>query len=211
MWLLVKPGPEFLQNGSAPVSRAGGAEKGRGAWEVSYLSSSRSPAAGGLPDLLAPGLKVIFCGINPGLTAAARGHHFLGRGNRFWRVLHLAGFTPVEIRPEEDNSMLAHGYGLTTAVERPTSRADQLARSEFSSAAVVLDGKIQRYRPRTVAFLGKSAFAAMYRAKSVAWGRQANPIAGAEAWILPNPSGLNRGFGLDDLVAAYRELRTALG
>ena len=175
------------------------------------LSSSLSAGRpSGLPDLLAPNLKVIFCGINPGLRAAAQGHHFAGGGNRFWRVLHLAGFTPIQVLPERDRTILDYGYGLTTAVCRPTARAEDLAKSEFSNAADELAEKIRAFSPGRVAFLGKPAFATMYRKRLVEWGRQPEAIAGIEAWILPNPSGLNRGFRLDDLVTAYQELHLAI-
>lgn len=168
--------------------------------------SRREEFLEGLLDLLAPNLKVIFCGINPGLRAASSGHHFAGRGNRFWKVLHLAGFTPMQILPEFDRSILQYGYGLTTAVRRPTGRADELVQSEFSTAAEDLGHKIAKFRPHRIAFLGKPAFAAMYRRGHTKWGYQTNPVEGIETWVLPNPSGLNRGFRLDDLVVAYREL-----
>jgi TDG/mug DNA glycosylase family protein len=160
-----------------------------------------------LADLLAEDLNVLFCGINPALTAARTGHHFSNRSNRFWRVLHLAGFTPHLIRPEEDHSILEHGYGLTAAVERPTAKASELTRYDFHASAQALERKVRRYHPRFVAFLGKPAFAAIFNRASVAWGRQDVTFGGAEAWVLPNPSGLNRAFTLDALVAAYRELR----
>ncbi|MBV4458069.1 G/U mismatch-specific DNA glycosylase [Pseudomonas sp. COR58] len=165
----------------------------------------------GLEDILAPGLSVVFCGINPGLLAAAQGHHFAGRGNRFWRTLHLAGFTPDELRPEQDRSILLHGCGLTAVVERPTARADQLAAQEFSAAAAAFEGKILRYAPRVVAFLGKVAYAGLTGQKTEAWGLQAQVFGNAAVWILPNPSGRNRAFSQEQLVAAYRPLREALG
>jgi G:T/U-mismatch repair DNA glycosylase len=87
-----------------------------------------------LPDILAPNLLVVFCGINPGVSAAQSGHHFVNRSNRFWRVLDISGFTPHQIAPENDRSILAYGYGLTTAVPRPTRRAAELSRKEFASA-----------------------------------------------------------------------------
>jgi TDG/mug DNA glycosylase family protein len=175
-----------------------------------FSSSLPIDLSSGLPDLLAPNLKVMFCGINPGLRAATHGHHFIGRGNRFWRVLHLAGFTPIQILPEFDRSILEYGYGLTTAVCRPTARAEQLAKSEFSNAAAELAKKISKFSLGRVAFLGKPAFAAMYQKRAVAWGCQPEVVAGIETWVLPNPSGLNRGFRLDDLVAAYQELHLAI-
>jgi TDG/mug DNA glycosylase family protein len=160
-----------------------------------------------LPDIVAPGLSVIFCGINPGLGAAAAGHHFVGRGNRFWRVLHLAGFTPDEIRPQDDRSLLAHGLGLTTVVERPTAGGGDLARREFGAAAAGLQDWVRREAPSCIAFLGKAAYAGMMGRQVVAWGRQDEPFGGAVAWLLPNPSGRNRAFSLEALTLAYRELR----
>lgn len=162
-----------------------------------------------LPDLIAKDLDVLFCGINPSLRSAQAGHHFSSRSNRFWRVLHLAGFTPHLIVPDQDRTILNYGYGLTAAVERATVRADELANHEFHNAAAKLERKIRRYHPRHLAFLGKPAFVAMFRQKNVSWGRQPAPFGGATVWVLPNPSGLNRSFKLDDLVSAYRELRMA--
>lgn len=159
-----------------------------------------------LPDILAERLAVVFCGINPGLTAAVAGHHFVRRSNRFWRVLHLAGFTPEEIRPEHDRTILAHGCGLTTVVERSTARADQLSTSEFLAAAAQFEQKITHFAPRFVAFLGKPAYAALSGRRDIAWGPQPTALGGAAVWILPNPSGRNRAFSLDQLVSAYRPL-----
>jgi double-stranded uracil-DNA glycosylase len=163
-----------------------------------------------LPDLIEPGLQVIFCGINPGLSAAATGHHFAGRGNRFWRVLHLAGFTDEMFRPENDYRLLQYGYGLTAAVSRPTARSDELSRAEIQAAALELEQKIRVCAPRCIAFLGKMALAGMTGKRDISWGRQTDTFAGACAWVLPNPSGLNRSFSLDELVAAYRDLRLAI-
>lgn len=162
-----------------------------------------------LPDLLREGLDVVFCGINPALSAALAGHHFSSHSNRFWRVLYLAGFTPHLIPAESDRTILQYGCGLTAAVERPTVSASELAKHEFHEAAEELERKLRRYRPRYVAFLGKPAFAAIFRQKKVDWGRQAEKLGGVEIWVLPNPSGLNRAFNLDALVFAYRELRKA--
>lgn len=162
-----------------------------------------------LPDLIAARLAVLFCGINPGMTAAATGHHFAGSSNRFWRVLHLAGFTPEEIRPRDDRMILRHRCGVTSVVKRPTVRADELSRQEFISAAAGFELKIARARPRFVAFLGKAAYSALSGRPQVAWGLQAATMRGSAIWVLPNPSGRNRAFSLDDLVSAYRELQLA--
>jgi TDG/mug DNA glycosylase family protein len=160
-----------------------------------------------LPDVVAPGLSVGFCGLNPGLRAAAAGHHFAGRGNRFWRVLHLAGFTPVEMRPEDDRNLLKFGLGVTSVIDRPTAGADELAREEFVAAAAGFQCWVRRQAPGCVAFLGKAAYAGMTNRQILDWGRQDEPFGGAVAWLLPNPSGRNRAFSLDALTKAYRELR----
>src|SRR4051812_23258882 len=112
-----------------------------------------------LPDILGHGLKVVFCGINPGASAATAGQHFLGRGNRFWPVVHLAGFTPYQIAARDDRTVLNFGLGLTTAVERPTNRADQVQAKEIENAAPALLAKIEFYKPQYIAFLGKAAYA----------------------------------------------------
>jgi TDG/mug DNA glycosylase family protein len=163
-----------------------------------------------LPDILEPNLVVIFCGINPGFSAAESGHHFLSRSNRFWRVLYLSGFKPHQIAPENDRSILQYRYGLTTAVTRPTRRAAELLRDEFKLARTALEEKIRNLAPYAIAFLGKPAYAEITGAKKIRWGLQPSPFAGAQAWVLPNPSGLNRSFNIDALSVAYREMRIAI-
>ncbi|MBE1163008.1 G/U mismatch-specific DNA glycosylase [Dyella sp. 7MK23] len=165
----------------------------------------------GLPDILAPHLDVLFCGINPGMTAATTRHHFAGNSNRFWRVLHLAGFTPEQIIPEQDRTILRYGYGLTTVVQRPTASADQLSPEEFVAAAAGFRRKLRRQAPRMLAFLGKAGYAGLSAQRDIAWGMQAVRMEGAAVWVLPNPSGRNRAFNLDQLVHAYRELYLAIG
>jgi double-stranded uracil-DNA glycosylase len=165
--------------------------------------------AGPLPDIIAERLTVVFCGINPGITAATSGHHFAGRGNRFWRTIHLAGFTPEEVLPEGDRTILQYGYGLTTVVDRPTARADQLSAQEFIAAAAHFEQKIERCGPRFVGFLGKAAYSALSHQRNIAWGSQPDTFGGASVWVLPNPSGRNRAFTLGELVGAYRQLYLA--
>lgn len=172
-------------------------------------AAERCQVGEGLEDILAEKLSVVFCGINPGLLAAAQGHHFAGRGNRFWRTLHLAGFTPHVVCAVDDHSLLQYGCGLTAVVERPTARADQLSADEFSAVAVGFKQKIARCAPRYVAFLGKAAYAGLSGRKQLQWGLQAETFAGAAVWILPNPSGRNLAFNLEQLAAAYRELYRA--
>ncbi|SAL59680.1 DNA glycosylase [Caballeronia udeis] len=171
---------------------------------VTYVDSPQS-----LPDVLEPGLSIIFCGINPGMRAASTGHHFAGRGNRFWRVMHLAGFTPEQIRPEDDRTLLQYDCGLTTVVPRPTAQAADLSRSEIELAGDDFRRKIEHYAPRHIVFLGKIALSGISGTRNISWGLQTRPFGGARAWVVPNPSGLNRAFDLDALVAAYREVRIA--
>lgn len=167
-------------------------------------------AASGLTDIVAERLDVLFCGINPGLSAAASGLHFVNRSNRFWRVIHLAGFTPEEIAPEHGRDILRYGCGLTTVVARPTAGAHELSRAEFLAAAADFRRRVARIAPRYVAFLGKMAYAALSGRNDVDWGLQADLIETAHVWVLPNPSGRNRAFSLDALVRAYRQLHDAL-
>lgn len=163
-----------------------------------------------LTDHIRKDLKVIFCGINPGLKSASDGHHFSGRSNRFWKVLYQSGFTPYEIEPVNDATILDFGYGLTTAIERATARADELSRDEFDDSIEVFKTKMTHFKPRYIAFLGKAAYRAFSGKKQISWGYQAEDFCGAMVWILPNPSGLNRGFSINDLVNSYRELYQAL-
>lgn len=159
-----------------------------------------------LTDIIAKDLNIIFCGINPGLKSADDGHHFSGRSNRFWKVLHQSGFTPYQIEAVHDTTILDFGYGLTTAVARPTSRADELSKEEFDQSLEIFKSKITTFHPKYVAFLGKAAYQAFSGKKQISWGKQSEDFCGAKVWILPNPSGLNRGFTFEDLVHSYSEL-----
>ncbi|WP_347217633.1 G/U mismatch-specific DNA glycosylase [Chryseobacterium sp.] len=158
-----------------------------------------------LTDIITSNLDVIFCGINPGLKSSNDGHHFSGRSNRFWKVLHLSGFTPYEIEAVNDTVILEFGCGLTTAVARATSRADELSKEEFDDALEIFKTKITEYQPQHLAFLGKAAYKAFSKKKEIQWGAQSEDFCGANVWVLPNTSGLNRGFSLDDLVVYYKE------
>ena len=162
------------------------------------------------PDILARDLDVIFCGMNPATTAAAAGHNFSSRSNRFWTVLHLAGFTDVRLQPHEERRLLEYQCGLTAVVGRPTRRAIDVPPSEFRKARPGFEAKIRRYAPRSVAFLGKRAFSAMMDQPDIAWGIYPAEFAGTTAWLLPNPSGLNKAFTLEALVEAYSDLQVAL-
>ena len=162
------------------------------------------------PDILAPDLDVIFCGINPAASAAAGGYNFSNPSNRFWQVLHLAGFTAERLKPQNERSLLEFGCGLTAVVRRATRRADEILPEEFRQSRLGFEAKMRHYAPRALAFLGKRAFSNLIGTPNLAWGRHSADFAGASTWVVPNPSGLNRGFSLSALVAAYSELRESL-
>jgi TDG/mug DNA glycosylase family protein len=161
-------------------------------------------------NILAEGLDVIFCGMNPALSAAAAGHNFSNRSNRFWSVLHLAGFTDVALQPQDERRLLDYRCGITAIVSRPTRRASEISPQEFKQARAAFEMTIKRYAPRAIAILGKRAFSSILGEPVLSWGRQQQRFAGALTWVLPNPSGLNRSFTRDALVASYSELRLAL-
>jgi TDG/mug DNA glycosylase family protein len=160
------------------------------------------------PDILEKGLKVIFCGLNPGFSTETSGHSFSTPSNRFWNVLYLAAFTDVRLEPKDERRLLTYGCGITTAVRRATRRASEISAGEFRNARPNLEERIHNLAPRSIAFLGKRALAEMLHASDVVWGRQPSDFGGVPTWVLPNPSGLNRGFSLDALVEAYSAFRT---
>jgi double-stranded uracil-DNA glycosylase len=168
-------------------------------------------AAGGrVPDVLAPGLAVLFCGINPGLWSAAVGHHFARPGNRFWPALHLAGFTPRVLDPAEDVDLPRYGLGITNLVGRATAGAAELTREELRAGAELLAARAAAIRPAVVAVLGVGAWRAGFGAPQATVGPQPERVGGARAWLLPNPSGLNAHWQLAGLAAAFAELRRSL-
>ncbi len=171
-------------------------------------SAELAKAAGkGIRDVLAPRLRALFCGINPGLYSAATGHHFARPGNRFWPALHGAGFTPRVLHPAEQRLLLKGGYGITNLVNRATAAADELAPAEFVSGRRRLAAKVRRYRPASVVFLGLGAYRHAFGRPKAAIGRQPETFEGAEIWVLPNPSGLNANYQLAALVELFRALR----
>ena len=159
-------------------------------------------------DLLDHDLKVLFCGINPGIYSAATGFHFARPGNRFWKVLHLAGFTDRQLDPSEEHELLGLGYGITSLVSRTTARADQLTEEEYVNGGKILVRKIKRFHPRTVAFLGIGAYRAAFGRPKAKKGLQSEKINDSNIWLLPNPSGLNANYQVDDFVHLFKELRT---
>jgi double-stranded uracil-DNA glycosylase len=167
-------------------------------------------AAGkGIRDVIAPRLRVLFVGINPGLYTAATGHHFARPGNRFWPTLHAAGFTERLLHPSEQRRLLASGYGISNLVNRATASADELRAAEFVAGGKRLAAKVGRLRPRVVAFLGIGAYCQAFGVRRAAPGEQPERLAGARVWVLPNPSGLNANYQLPELVRLFKALRQA--
>ena len=163
-----------------------------------------------LPDLIQPELRVLFCGINPGLYSAAVGQHFARPGNRFWPTLHRAGFTDRLLHPSEQHTLLDLGIGLTNVVPRASANAAELERSDYQSGVLSLRRKLRRYRPRAVAFLGLGAYRLVAGQPGAEVGPQVEPFEGVETWALPNPSGLNAHYSLAQLAACYAELARAV-
>jgi TDG/mug DNA glycosylase family protein len=159
-----------------------------------------------VPDVLRPGLRVLFVGINPGLYSAAVGHHFARPGNRFWPALHAAGLTTRRLTAFDERALLPLGYGITNVVARATAAADELSDDELRAGAALLARKVRRYRPGAVAFLGVGAARTALGRPRAAVGLQPEPWAGATVWVLPNPSGLNAHYRPAELARLYAQL-----
>ncbi len=162
-----------------------------------------------LGPILAPGLRVLFVGINPSLRSVEVGHHFARPGNRFWPTLHAAGFTPRRLRPDEDAELPAHGVGVTNIASRPTRAASELSAQELRDGALELERTVREYRPALVAIVGLTAYKTAFGRPKAGWGLQAEALGGRPVWVLPNPSGLNAHYTVDTLAAVNAELREA--
>lgn len=158
-------------------------------------------------DVIAPNLRVLFCGINPGLYTAAVGHHFARPGNRFWPALHAGGFTDRVLSPFDERELLKNGYGITNVVQRTTPTADELSREEIIAGGVKLKAKVLRYRPRVLAVLGMGAYRTAFSQAKATIGRQEAQLGETILWVLPNPSGLNANYQAADLARLFRELK----
>lgn len=158
-------------------------------------------------DVIAPGLRVLFCGINPGLYSGATGHHFARPGNRFWPTIHQSGFTPRLLSPAEERELLTLGYGVTNLVARTTAAADELSPDELLAGRKRLERKVKRYQPRVLAVLGIGAYRTAFQEPKATLGLQPKSIRGTAIWVLPNPSGLNAHYQLSALVEQFRKLR----
>ena len=160
-----------------------------------------------IPDVVAPGLRVLFCGINPGLYSAATGFHFARPGNRFWPALHRSGFTPHQLRPDQQEQLLPLGLGITNIAARATARADELTAEELRAGGQVLRAKAARLRPRWLAVVGVTAYRTAFADARAAVGPQEQVLAGTRLWVLPNPSGLNAFWTTPKLTEAFGDLR----
>ncbi|MBJ7902645.1 G/U mismatch-specific DNA glycosylase [Streptomyces sp. DSM 110735] len=175
------------------------------------LTQAQLEAARGrlVPDVLADGLHVLFCGINPGLMSAATGHHFARPGNRFWPVLHRSGFTPRQLKPAEERDLLTYGLGITNVVARATARADELKPEEYREGGRLLAAKVERYAPRWLAVVGVTAYRSAFADRTARIGPQDRTIGNTRIWALPNPSGLNAHWTLETMAEEFARLREA--
>ena len=161
-------------------------------------------------DVIAPDLRVLFCGINPGLYTAAVGHHFARPGNRFWPALYAGGFTDRLLSPFDERELLKSGYGITNVVQRATASADMLTKDEIVEGGERLRAKVLRYRPKVLAVLGVGAYRTAFSYPKASVGRQDYQIGQTVLWVLPNPSGLNANYQAADLARLFRELKEEL-
>jgi TDG/mug DNA glycosylase family protein len=170
------------------------------------LESARSRT---IADVAAPGLSVLFSGINPGLYSAWTGHHFARPGNRFWPALHASGFTPRLLRPAEQHELLGWGLGITNVAPRATARAEELTREEIAEGGRALTATVRRLRPAWLAVLGVTAYRTAFALPRAAVGRQDATIGATRVWVLPNPSGLNAHYSAAALAEQFSALREA--
>lgn len=168
------------------------------------------PVDRAVPDVLVPGLDVVFCGINPGFHSAAAGHHFAGPGNRFWPSLHAAGFTDRQLRPSEVGLLPRYGCGITNLVSRTTARADELTVRELEAGRRALEEKRGVFGPQWLAVLGVGVYRAAFSGRRAVPGRQARTIGDTRVWLLPNTSGLNAHYRPADFARHFADLRQAV-
>jgi TDG/mug DNA glycosylase family protein len=163
-----------------------------------------------IPDVIAPGLRVLFSGINPGLVSALTGHHFARPGNRFWPALHRSGFTPRQLLPAEQDELLSLGLGITNFAARATARADELSRAEILEGGRLLQEKVRRFAPEWLAVLGVTAYRTAFEEPKAVIGPQQKTFGETRVWVLPNPSGLNAHYTPAALAEEFGRLREAL-
>ena len=161
-----------------------------------------------LKDRIAPGARVLFVGINPGVRSALSGHHFAGPSNAFWKILHDSGLVPEPVTHVDDDRLPEWGYGITNIVARPTPGVNDLTIAELRAGRASLERKVRRYAPKVVALVGITVYRALFPGnRKVAPGPAAEMLAGVPVWVLPNPSGRNAHYTYAQMVRAFRALR----
>lgn len=160
-----------------------------------------------MPDILAPNLRVVFCGINPSVYSVVVGHHFARPGNRFWPALFAAGWTPTRFHPTQDRELLGLGLGITNVVARSSVAAAEVSPQEFDEGGRILRAKMQTLKPQVLAVLGIGAYRTAFKQPKAMPGLQEQTIGGTRVWVLPNPSGLNAHYHPPDLARLFLELR----
>jgi TDG/mug DNA glycosylase family protein len=163
-----------------------------------------------VPDIIAPRLRVLFCGINPSVYSAVVMHHFARPGNRFWPTLHRAGFTPRLLKPEDEQELLTYGIGITNIVERATVAAAELSADELASGGQKLRSKVEHYQPQVLAVLGISAYRLAFNEPRAILGKQPQTLGATQFYVLPNPSGLNAHYTPTDLAQVYSDFRHSI-
>jgi len=164
-----------------------------------------------IPDHLKKDLDILFVGFNPSIRSSETGHHFANPNNRFWTILYRAGLTPRKYTPDEDQDLLALGYGLTNIVARPTKTAAEITREEYLEGKEILKQKIQSIHPKIVCFVGKGVYEEFSGKKKIDWGLQPESVVeGVKEFVCPSSSGLVR-MKLDEVVAIYQNLKRVLG
>jgi TDG/mug DNA glycosylase family protein len=159
-----------------------------------------------VPDIIAPGLKILFIGFNPGQRSAVTGHHFAGHSNRFWKLLALSGLTPYQLKPEQDSLLTTLGYGITNIVSRPSRTAAEITKAEYQAGRVILLKKIQHYQPAIACYAGIGVYKEFTGQATVHCGQQPTGVlAPVVDFVVPSPSGLNR-IKLEDQLRYYRQL-----
>ncbi|CAN5179375.1 G/U mismatch-specific DNA glycosylase [soil metagenome] len=161
-------------------------------------------------DIIKHELKVLFCGINPGLFSAYSGFHFGRPGNRFWKALYMGGFTDRLFNPSEQQELVDYGYGITNMVDRATLSAAELTLQEYTTGGIKLREKIKKYKPEWCAFVGIEAYRKAFNKPHAIVGKQPEPIGDTNIWVLPSPSGLNAHYTPIMLAEVFAELKAVI-
>lgn len=163
-----------------------------------------------LRDILAPGLKAVFIGFNPGLRSAELGHHYAGKSNRFWKFLYESGLTPIQVKAEDDATLIQYGYGSTNICDRPSKSANELTRDEFREGRRILQQKLEHYRPRVACYMGIGVYREFTGLKNIKQGLQSgSAVPGIKDFVISSPSGLNR-IPIAEQLGYYRQLKILL-